>query len=550
MSLGRRPTGLGCRLTLACLALLLALAGGVVRADCPLGPSCGCFCLEPPVCCVPVPLVPAPIEPVEPPTPVVALQVRVLASADVGQELRYLLCVKNRSAAAAHHVLVRDALPANARFVRAEPEPSAKEPELQWNLGTLEPGAKREITLILAPTGTGDVENCARVQFEHGQCVTTRVARGAAGAAAPALKLEHKGPSVAAVGDTVPLQYVITNTGSTVIQGVMLTTTLPAGLVHETGRTQLTWEVGTLLPGQSSVVDYRLTAKTVGKQCEKAVLTAPGGLREELESCITVGEPKLSVAVTGPPKRDVNQPATFQITVSNPGTVTVPGVVVHNPIPPQATFVSAGAGGRQLDNQVQWEIGDLEPGASRTVDIELRARSAGRLCDRAIAVASTGLTAQAEFCTTITGEAGLLFEVVDTVDPIEVGGSTSYTILVRNQGQVPATNVVVTATVPAQMSITRVTGASNYRTAGQVVTFEPLTIPVGGEAHYQIDVKAERPGDVRFRAELTADALKAGGPVHEQESTTIYQDFPASLRRAQRLADPASRRVIPPAPRR
>src|SRR5262245_36017978 len=64
--------------------------------------------------------------PPDPPTPVVALRVRVPAVAGLGQELEYHICVENSSAAAAHHVLVRNPLPANTRFVRATPEPSTR----------------------------------------------------------------------------------------------------------------------------------------------------------------------------------------------------------------------------------------------------------------------------------------------------------------------------------------------------------------------------------------------------------------------------------------
>src|SRR5262245_17349594 len=103
---------------------------------------------------------PAAASPVDPPVPVVALRVRVPASAADGQELEYRTCVENTSPAAAHHVLVRNPLPANARFVRANPEPTAQEPDLLWQLGTLEPRACREIVLVLAPTGPGDVRNC------------------------------------------------------------------------------------------------------------------------------------------------------------------------------------------------------------------------------------------------------------------------------------------------------------------------------------------------------------------------------------------------------
>src|SRR5262249_36545801 len=117
----------------------------------------------------PRPLVtaPAPSFPrlADPPVPVVALRVRVPASVSAGQEIEYRICVENSSSAAAHHVQVRDPLPANARFVRATPEPTAQEPELLWDLGTLEARACREIVLVLAPTDGGEVRNCARVQF-------------------------------------------------------------------------------------------------------------------------------------------------------------------------------------------------------------------------------------------------------------------------------------------------------------------------------------------------------------------------------------------------
>src|SRR5262245_38683934 len=152
----RRRPSLHWPAALACCAALLAAAS----AD---GPPLPC---EPPC-----------LGPVDPPTPCVSLRVRVAACSAPGKDIEYCIVVHNTSAAPAHHVVVRNPLPANARFVRASPEPHALKPELQWNLGTLPAGCRREITLILVPVGDGDVTSCARVQFEHGQCVTTRLAR-------------------------------------------------------------------------------------------------------------------------------------------------------------------------------------------------------------------------------------------------------------------------------------------------------------------------------------------------------------------------------------
>src|SRR6266446_327028 len=116
---------------LGCLFVLLAFPWHRVHAQCFL------FCVPcPPVpCCEPIPCFPAPAQslPVprpfplqepqaaeDPPTPAVAVRVRVPASSAAGKELEYHILVENISQAAAHHVMVRNPLPSNARFVRAD----------------------------------------------------------------------------------------------------------------------------------------------------------------------------------------------------------------------------------------------------------------------------------------------------------------------------------------------------------------------------------------------------------------------------------------------
>jgi uncharacterized repeat protein (TIGR01451 family) len=415
-------------------------------------------------------------------------------------------------------VLVRNPLPANARFVRAQPEPTVREPELRWELGTLAPCARREILLVLAPTGSGDIKNCARVQFEHGQCVTTRITR-------PAISLRKSGPERAVLRGVLTYRLEVTNTGSAPVTDLMLTDTLPKGLEHSSGKNTLTWDLGTLEPGHSQSVEYQVTATSAGRLCNRSVATAAGGLREQAESCVTVGEPGLSLSAAGPAHRYVNQATSYQLTVSNPGTVPVAQVAISNPLPDNTQFVSASGGGRLVDNQVQWALGTLEPGSKRTVDLVLRARSPGRICDQALASAEGGLTARAEACTEFAGVSGLVLEVVDIDDPLAVGAETAYVISLRNQGTAQATRVQIVATAPPQLAVTRAVGPADNHMEGQKVIFDPFTLAAGAEVRFHVHVKALEPGDVRFKVDLTADQLTAG-PVHEEESTTLYRDLP------------------------
>jgi uncharacterized repeat protein (TIGR01451 family) len=459
-----------------------------------------------------------------PPTPIVVLHVRVPAGIHAGQELEYRICVENRSAAAAHHVLVRNPLPANARFVRASPEPAVREPELLWRLGTLAGGARQEIVLVLSPTSGEEVKNCARVQFEHGECVTTKIAR-------PSLHMHKNGPTQAVLSETLHYQITLTNAGNAELSNLLVTDLLPAGLEHASGKERLSWIVGTLSPGQTQTVEYQVVAKKIGRLCNKVISTAAGGMREEMESCVTVGERKLGLTMTGPLRHYINVPARYRLTVSNPGTLPLTQVVINNSLPAETTLVGASDAGQVMKNQVQWLIGTLAPAESRTVEIQLRALMPGRICNRAMAIAEHGLTEQAEACTDFTGAPALTLSVKHTVDPVPVGGETSYCITVRNPGTKPVTRVQIVATAPEQMTVLGAGGASDNHKEGQKIIYAPLTLPPGGEASYRVDVKALRSGDVRFKVELTADQLTAG-PVLQEESTTIFATLPASRKLA------------------
>jgi uncharacterized repeat protein (TIGR01451 family) len=455
--------------------------------------------------------------PEDPPPPVVAIRVRVSATAAVGQDLEYQICVENRSPSPAHHVIVRNPIPANARFVRATPEPTTREPELTWNLGTLEGCACRSITLVLAPTGDGDVVDCARVQFEHGQCVTSRISRGA-------LCLRKCGPDTAVIGETLNYQLCVCNSGGADAVSVVITDEIPDGLAHASGKKFLTFDAGTLAPGQTKSFEYQVTARAPGRHCNRAVAATPSGLRDVAEHCVTVGDTRMTLAKTGPDRRYVGLATTYQITVTNPGTFVLENVTIRDTVPAGTSLVRA-PGAQIAGNDVQWFIGQLPPGVSRTVEIVLRGNDVGKICNRATASAERGLTAQAEACTEFIGVSGLHVGVLD-IDQVPIGGEARYIIDVVNQGTAPLTNVRLEITPPTEMKVTRVTGdaADNFM-EGQRVLTKPFNLPPKTQTRFVVYGTAKAAGNVRFKIDALADQLTSG-PVHVEESTTFFQENP------------------------
>ncbi len=446
------------------LGLLLLLCGAV-GANEPLLPP------PPPPPLPAVPAAPAPAPdclPKEPPPPVLKVKVRVPAFSAPEQPIEYRICVENCSTAEAHHVVLKNPLPANARFVRADPEPSAQAPELQWQLGTIGGGACREVVLVLQPTNREDVKNCTRVQFEHGQCVTTRQS---------------------AYPPVVPLPPG----------------TAPPGAVPPGPPAPGAPPPGTMPPAVEPVPPAPLPKITTGDA------------------------PRLTLAAEGHARQYVNLASRYFLTVTNAGKAKATNVLVSCVLPAQTTFERAGQGGQFVQGQVAWVVGDLAPGELRTVELVLRAQAEGNYCVRATARADLGATAQAEACTQFVGVSALHVEMTDRDDPLVVGGRTSYPVTLRNQGSAPITGVRLKALLPPTLRFIDAKGPLTLAPGAKTDKGEWLegaalpTLEPGASQTYEIVAEARRAGPTRVHVEVSADQLERG-PVIEEENTTLFEE--------------------------
>jgi uncharacterized repeat protein (TIGR01451 family) len=528
---------------LGCLVAASALAPPVLAQPCPAPPFAAqgpaAFPSEPPLvgdapgAPLPPGYGPGPTAgPVDPPTPAVSIRVRVPAQVTPGQDLEYRILVENVSRAPAHHVLVRNPLPPHATFVKATPEPTQTTPELQWELKTLAAGERREIVLVLKPTGEGDVTNCARVRFDHGQCVTTRINR-------PALQIRKAGPSQAFLYDEISFRLDVTNAGRAPATNVVVTDTLPDGWEffeskpETNGPNPLVWKLGTLRPGETRRIDYKVTLKAAGRLTTKAVVEASGGLREEASSTTFVGAPKLTLTKSGAERRLVNRPAAYLLTVSNPGDMPAQNVEVSDEIPAGIEFLSASAGGslvrrtRPALDEVKWTVGTLAPGASRTLQVVVRATAPGELVNVAAAAADRGLTAKATVRTKFEAPAGLSAEIDKGADPLDVGRDVVYVVRLLNPGREAARDVTLVVTAPEELKVGNARGPTAAEQDRQTVKFAPLpTLRPGAEAEYTLYAQALKPGVAELRVDVTS-AETGLTPLTWKETVTVRSPAPA-----------------------
>jgi uncharacterized repeat protein (TIGR01451 family) len=449
----------------------------------------------------------------------VSIHVRAPATAAPGQELEYRIRVANTSRAAAHHAMVRNPMPANAKFVRATPKPDEDQPELVWRLGTLEGGAVREIVLVLSATGGGDVDDCARVQFEHGECVTTRITR-------PQLALRKTGPTEASVGEALTFRITVNNTGSAPAADVVLVESLVAGL--QLGqepfdrRTEKTWRLGTLAPGQSETVEYQATARQAGRLCTAAEATAAGGIiSEPARHCVNVGSREVTLEIEGPRTAYAKRPVNFFLKVRNDGTLPAADVVVTDPLPEGLEFVEANQGGRFRDGTVRWDLGTLPPGQSRILQLRVESEAEREVRQMPVATYGRGGKASGEITTKFLGAAGFDFDVSASEYAVEVDTPVRYKVTVFNRGTGAQTNVGIEVRLPPEMEFKEAKGPPGvkYREDKGGVTFDPLpTLVTNADAEYEVVAVARKVGEARVQV-----GMRAGGAERPTNKSVLTQ---------------------------
>lgn len=365
-------------------------------------------------------LAPSPVLdwPLDPPAPVVTLKVRVPACGVAGKELEYRYFIENCSPADAHHVLVKNPLPANVKFVRASPTPHQLEPELQWRLGTVKGGGKCEISLIVVPLGNEDIRNCVRIQFEHGQCVTTRIAQGGPGAPGmpempytpPAGKRPPVVEPIPAESEAkltmlvegpkdrygnMPARYFITvtNTGKSAATNLLVRATLPekTEFVSATDdgvhmASQIAWLLKDLEPGGKRTVELVYKSIGVGRRCVKTYALADRNVSAQSEGCTTfVGVSALSVEMFD--REDpvaIGGDSSFPIVVQNTGSAPVTNLLIRARVPSQMVLAKTAPAEHKLAEQTpqgQWLVfgpmAALEPGAKAEFEVFVKGVAAG-----------------------------------------------------------------------------------------------------------------------------------------------------------------------------
>lgn len=439
----------------------------------------------------------------------------VPAEVMVGQNFDYYYKVINLTDYPIHQVMLMDRVSDNFKSADAQPKPyDVSGGVATWQLGTLAAKETKTVRVKGSAKDEGTITTCGWASYSPLLCEDIKVVKAN-------IQLVKRAPAEVVVCDNIPMTLTVRNTGSSTLTAVKVTDTLPEGLTSD-GKRSLTFDAGSLTPGQSRDFTFNAKASGPGKFVNVAKATSAQGIEAEATTTTVVREPVLTIACNAAEERYIGRPMDVCFTVGNKGDTAAAGTVLEVPIPAGVSFSSATAGGRVSGNNVVWDIGSLAANASKEFCATFVSQTANTYAFSGTAKGACAKPVSTKCQTRVVGIPAILLEVVDESDPIEVGKNEVYIIDVTNQGSAPATGIKIVCTLEPEQEFVSVSGATAGRLEGRnSIVMSPLaTLAPQAKATWRVTVKAVKPGNVRFKTTLTSDQLTR--PVEETESTNQY----------------------------
>jgi len=436
----------------------------------------------------------------------------------LNEPFTYAIKVTNLTNMMLTDVVITETLSKEFTFKGSDPTALSNNNKLVWEINSLGPKAGKSIKISGVASDTDQLEHCTAITHTMRDCAMVRVVQ-------PTLELAKMAPAEALLCEPIPVEFVVTNTGTGAAQNVQIVDTLPAGMQTVDGKGKVVLDAGTLAAQESRRFSIKLRATKTGVYVNKATATSASGLRAESEPTLTnVRQPILALTKAGPQRQYLGRPISYEITVINKGDGPARNTMIEDIIPPGMASIEATAGAQLSTSKLVWELGTLEPNTSKKVRVSYVPTKEGDVMATATASAYCAETVTDTAKTRITGIAATRLEVVDLEDPVEVGNTTTYVITVINQGSAADTNVRVVCTLDDKLQYVSSAGATAGSIMGRTVSFAPLrNLDPRTKATWRVVVRGARAGDVRFKATMHTDTLAL--PVEQTEATHVYQQY-------------------------
>ncbi len=197
------------------------------------------------------------------------------------------------------------------------------------------------------------------------------------------------------------------------------------------------WTIGELGPHETEIIKVQARAEKVGA----ATNCIDASYASALCAGTNVIQPAIALTKTVPAEVLGCDVIAIKYEVKNTGSGSADGIKVRDTLPAGLTTADG-------KNTVEFDAGTLGAGQSKVFTVNAKAAKPGRYEGGATASGNHGLSAQASPVATTVRQPVLSIEADCGADSIMIGRNAAFKFTVKNTGDAPANNTVITASLP------------------------------------------------------------------------------------------------------
>ncbi len=350
----------------------------------------------------------------------------------VGQSSTYTIRVRNVGSEVARKLVVTTDIP--ERVVNLRAVPSVGDASIQeenergdakqcvWRVGVLNPGDEQTLALSLTPTKRASFGLTSAFDFERPSTFAEVEVQE------PILETLIEGRDSIEWGVEDRYRLRVRNIGNGDAENVTLNVS--------TGENEATQKIGLLRAGEEKTIE--MSVKTVSEDffVIDAQATGAYGLEAKATKKVTTLRGRLNVVVETPDLQFVDGEFEAIVRVRNDGDATLQNVDVVAQLPSGVEALSCSNQARRNEEKrrVYWVAPYIRPNEETSFSVVCRVNASGNARFEAVAVDQTGLVAQAKSVVNVESIAVLAMRVNAPKDPVAVGKTCVYELVVENNG--------------------------------------------------------------------------------------------------------------------
>lgn len=317
----------------------------------------------------------------------------------------------------------------------------------------------------------------------------------------PVMQIQKRAPEEITVGKKTSFAIIVRNAGNAAAHDVTVLDRIPRGArfaeaspnVNPTADGLLVWKLGEMGPGDEKTINLQIIPEIEGEV--GSVASVHFAAQASVRSMATA--PQLDLQVETPSPVVIGQGQMIAVTIRNTGTGVARGIRLEADIPPQLKHESG-------ENELQAALGDLRPGESQRLTLNVAAIQPGQSVCPLRAINEDGIQAQNQF--NVDVRAPQLQATIAGPGRRYLDRQATYQVVINNTGTAMAQNLFFDVHLPVGLKFVSADIAqATYHPETHSVTLGLAELNAGAKASFAVSVLPVELGPQGIRISATGD---------------------------------------------